>query len=124
MPRSPTPGKLIYSRLANILVLFSTPSKVSTFPTRFRGSIPSACAFGLLPCCLRLTLQVTRQCPRLAMSDLLNLSQWDSHPLYGAPLRGARTVLFASREHRLFFQINFMDNTVANSYKICNLSVA
>ena len=26
------------------------------------------------------------------MSDLLDLSQWDSHPLYDAPLRGARTV--------------------------------
>jgi len=26
------------------------------------------------------------------MSDLLDLSQWDSHPLYDAPLRGAQTV--------------------------------
>ena len=31
------------------------------------------------------------------MSDLLNLTQWASHPLYDAPLRGAQTVPFDGR---------------------------
>jgi hypothetical protein len=43
-------------------------------------------AYRLLPNCLRLTPTVTRWCPRLAMSGLLDLAQWDSHPLYDTPL--------------------------------------
>ena len=39
-------------------------------------------AYRLLPNCLRLTFTITHKCPKLAMSSLLDLLQWKSHPLY------------------------------------------
>ena len=43
----------------------------------------------LHPDCLRLTLAVTRQCPRLVNGGLLNPTVWDFHPLSRAPFQGA-----------------------------------
>ena len=41
------------------------------------------------PNCLRLTMAVTRQCPRLANDVLLNLAMWEFHPLNRSPFQGA-----------------------------------
>lgn len=41
-------------------------------------------AFGPSPNCLRLKMQVTPHPPRLATSEWLVLSRWESHPLYVA----------------------------------------
>ena len=43
----------------------------------------------LHPDCLRLTLAVTRQRPRLANGGLLGLAVWEFHPLSRAPFQGA-----------------------------------
>ena len=47
----------------------------------------------LHPDCLRLTLAVTRQRPRLANGGLLGLAVWEFHPLSRAPFQGALTLL-------------------------------
>ena len=76
----------IFSQIANMSVLFSVRSKTSTFLIGISGLISfSLYAYRLLPCCLRLTPYVAIWCPRLAMSGLLDLAQWDSRPLYGTP---------------------------------------
>ena len=46
----------------------------------------------LHPDCLRLTLAVTRQRPRLANGSLLGLTVWGFHPLSRAPFQGALTL--------------------------------
>lgn len=57
MPRSPTPRKPTYSRLANAPVLFSTQVTVSTFPIGISRLIPFILCFR--PATLLSTLNIT-----------------------------------------------------------------
>ncbi len=76
----------IFSLNEYISIAFCSVQCISPLDWDFEAQLPSTFAYGLLPCCLRLTAWVTPYRPRLAMNGLLNLVQWGSHPLYDVPL--------------------------------------
>ena len=86
VPRSTTPKKSLLSCLYESKdVAFCAPEHISLLICGISKLNPfNQLAFGPSPNCLRLKIQVTLHPPRLATSEWLVLSRWESHPLYVA----------------------------------------
>ena len=86
VPRSTTPKESLLScHYESRDIAFCAPEHISLLNSGISELNPfNQLAFGPSPNCLRLKIQVTPYPPRLATSEWLILSRWESHPLYVA----------------------------------------
>ncbi len=92
VPRPPTPGKSCCLALPTSRMLHSAQTIASAFPfSVFRGSTPSATAFGPFACLSTLKDSGYPLPSKTNYRRLANLTGRDSHPLYDAAWLG-RTV--------------------------------